>query len=122
MSIISHHFNHLSPAEAERLAITAEECGEAVQAIGKILRHGYESTHPASPAGPTNRENLAKELADVMLCINILLRRGDIDPVVFHEAYMKKADTVKNYLHHQDPMTDEERRKLIEENYARNYA
>jgi hypothetical protein len=36
-------FNQLTDAEAERLALLAEECGEVVQVIGKILRHGYES-------------------------------------------------------------------------------
>lgn len=37
------HFNQLSPAEAERLALLSEELGEAQQAIGKILRHGQPS-------------------------------------------------------------------------------
>jgi hypothetical protein len=32
--------NELSDAEVERLAILAEEMGEAQQCIGKILRHG----------------------------------------------------------------------------------
>jgi hypothetical protein len=47
---------NLNPAQAERLAILAEECGEIVQVIGKILRHGFESTHPEG--GPTNRQLL----------------------------------------------------------------
>jgi hypothetical protein len=37
------NFNGLAPAETERLALLLEELGEAQQAIGKILRHGYES-------------------------------------------------------------------------------
>ena len=36
------NFNRLSPAEYERLAILAEEMGEAQQALGKIMRHGGE--------------------------------------------------------------------------------
>lgn len=40
------NFNGLSPAETERLALLSEEMGEVQQAIGKILRHGYESIHP----------------------------------------------------------------------------
>ena len=36
-----NNFNQLTPAETERLAILAEECGEVIQAVGKILRHGY---------------------------------------------------------------------------------
>ena len=35
-------FNKLSDAETERLAILAEEMGEAQQAIGKIIRHARE--------------------------------------------------------------------------------
>lgn len=57
------HFNRLTPAEAERLALLAEECGEVIQAIGKVLRHGFESTHP--DGGPTNRESLERECGDV---------------------------------------------------------
>ncbi len=59
----AEHFNQLSPSEAERLAMLAEGCGEVVQAIGKILRHGYESTHP--DGGPTNRATLERECGDV---------------------------------------------------------
>jgi hypothetical protein len=53
------HFNRLTPAEAERLALLLEELGEAQQIIGKILRHGYESYHPDDPE-TTNRTLLAR--------------------------------------------------------------
>lgn len=59
------HFNQLTPAQAEVLALLAEEAGELIQAIGKILRHGLESTHPANPGGPTNADALVRELGDV---------------------------------------------------------
>lgn len=58
------HFNKLTPAEAERLAMLAEECGEVIQIVGKILRHGYDSYHPVNPR-LTNRDLLANELRDV---------------------------------------------------------
>lgn len=57
------HYNCLTPAEAERLAMLAEEAGEVIQVIGKVLRHGYESWHPDSPE-VSNRDLLAKEVAD----------------------------------------------------------
>lgn len=38
---MSQPFNQLTNAQAERLHILLEELGEAQQAIGKILRHGY---------------------------------------------------------------------------------
>lgn len=68
--------NQLTPAEAERLALLAEEMGEAVQAIGKILRHGYESRHP--DGGPTNREVLEREVTDVFFAANLLVEAGEL--------------------------------------------
>jgi NTP pyrophosphatase (non-canonical NTP hydrolase) len=67
------HFNQLTPAEAERLAMLAEECGEVIQVIGKILRHGYDSYHPANPR-VTNRDLLAKELRDVNAVLHAMSR------------------------------------------------
>lgn len=59
----TQNFNELTPAETERLAILAEEMGETIQVIGKILRHGYDSRNPLEgKTGWTNRANLEKEL------------------------------------------------------------
>lgn len=51
----TRHFNNLTPGEAERLAMLAEECGEVIQAVGKILRHGGTpaSTHQAETKAAT---------------------------------------------------------------------
>jgi NTP pyrophosphatase (non-canonical NTP hydrolase) len=90
--------NQLSPAEAERLAMLAEECGEVIQAIGKILRHGYESTHP--DGGPTNRENLNRELNDLTAVIFLMTERGTRD--IEHPAYIPELVEKKlRYAHHQ---------------------
>lgn len=89
-------FNDLSFAEAEGLALLAEECGETVQAIGKLLRHGAWSTHPDSPEGPNNLDNLCKEIGDVLAAVDILgLKWGDIQA-----ARKKKLAKVGYYLHH----------------------
>lgn len=93
------HFNQLTPAEAERLALLAEELGEATQAIGKILRHGYESTHP--DGGPTNREALVRECGDVYHAIWRLIGAGDIDGNLMSQRADDKAKSVAKYLHHQ---------------------
>jgi NTP pyrophosphatase (non-canonical NTP hydrolase) len=93
------HFNKLSPAEAERLALLAEECGEVVQAIGKVLRHGFGSSHP--DGGPTNREALERECGDVHHAIWRLTRAGDIDGDVVLQRADEKAKSVMRYLHHQ---------------------
>lgn len=94
------HFNGLTPAEAERLALLAEELGEVQQAIGKILRHGYESRNPLQP-GPTNRESLEREMGDVHCAMTLMWTAGDTD----HGAVMRRAEdkakTVMTYLHHQ---------------------
>jgi hypothetical protein len=92
-------FNRLSPAEAERLALLMEEMGETVQVIGKILRHGYESTHP--DGGPTNRGLLEKEIGDVRAAIHLMTEAKDIyDDNIWTFAEAKRQN-VKKYLHHQ---------------------
>ena len=94
------HFNQLHPAEAERLALLSEELGEAQQAIGKILRHGYESCHPGRPDGPTNREALERELGDVRLAMILLCERGDLSKESIHKRAELKREAVALYLHH----------------------
>jgi NTP pyrophosphatase (non-canonical NTP hydrolase) len=102
-------FNRLTDAEAERLALLLEELGEAQQAIGKILRHGYASYHPDSAEG--NREALERELGDVQHAVDRLCAAGDVREVAIHEYAADKADRVTRYLHHQrrDPFVAPQR-------------
>jgi NTP pyrophosphatase (non-canonical NTP hydrolase) len=96
------HFNALTPAEAERLALLAEECGECIQAIGKILRHGYESQHPEGiHHGATNRQRLVEEMGDVQAAILMLCENGDAKQADIHTACVDKLVRVRRYLHHQ---------------------
>ena len=99
---MADHFNSLTPAEAERLALLLEEMGEAQQIIGKILRHGYESYHPDNQY-VTNRQLLEKELGDVMAAADMMASAEDIDLVRVARARTEKATKVKRYLHHQRP-------------------
>lgn len=99
--IVSQHFNGLTPAQAERLALLSEELGETQQAIGKILRHGYESTHPNRPNGPTNRQSLVREIGDVQLAVELMLNAGDIDEDDIENRVMEKTTAVRSFLHHQ---------------------
>jgi NTP pyrophosphatase (non-canonical NTP hydrolase) len=94
------HFNQLTPAEAERLAVLLEEMGEAQQAIGKILRHGYNSRHPAG--GETNRETLERELGDVLYAMLTLCRKGDVQEESLEEWAKKKHSKIEQYLHHSE--------------------
>jgi len=93
-------FNELNPAQAKRLAILAEEMGEAIQVIGKILRHGYESRHPNG--GMTNRQLLEKELGDVQWAMIFLCEAGDLSKTDIHACVNEKSVTVTKYLHEQD--------------------
>lgn len=93
-------FNGLSDAEAERLALLLEELGEAQQAVGKILRHGYESFAPSDPEGPTNRQQLQTELGDVLTAIGIMDHHGDISKARIELRVSEKNKKVWRYLHH----------------------
>lgn len=98
---MSEEFNLLTPAEAERLAMLAEECGEVIQIIGKILRHGYKSFHPDAPNGPRNREMLMQELGDVNAILDRMEEAGDIqrEPVLRYR--LEKYHKLPRYAHHQ---------------------
>lgn len=101
----SGHFNALSPAQAERLAMLAEECGEVIQVIGKILRHGYDSYHPDRPH-ITNRELLQRELTDLAAVENQIHARDRVflpSSVCVDAAWKKKL----RYAHHQEELTHE---------------
>jgi NTP pyrophosphatase (non-canonical NTP hydrolase) len=92
-------FNKLTDAEAERLALLAEECGEVIQAIGKILRHGYQSNHPNG--GPANRDLLEAELGDVSAAIRLMVESDDIIGTAVSSASDRKLARIHQYLHHQ---------------------
>jgi len=92
-------FNKLSPAQAERLALLIEECGEVVHIACKVLRHGYESCHPQSRV--TNREELAKEMGDLRAAMILMCRAGDVEKEDVHHHADDKLEAVQEYLHHQ---------------------
>jgi NTP pyrophosphatase (non-canonical NTP hydrolase) len=98
---MSTNFNKLTPAQAERLALLAEECGEVVQAVAKVLRHGYKSCHPmVNNPEFNNRYDLEKELGDVLAAMKLMARAGDIENprVIGHSE--DKLESVQHYLHH----------------------
>jgi NTP pyrophosphatase (non-canonical NTP hydrolase) len=93
-------FNGLTNAEAERLAMLAEEAGEIIQAVGKILRHGYQSTHPLDLHGPNNRDMLQEEIKELVAIASHMDECGDILFAIstpFHNHWKKKL----KYTHHQ---------------------
>lgn len=101
---MSEHFNQLTPAEAERLAMLAEEAAEVIQIVGKILRHGYDSYHPETP-DVTNRDLLGQELIDLAAVETEMIASMDIAPRQFGcigRAWQRKL----RYTHHQDSHRD----------------
>lgn len=94
-------FNGLSPAEVERLALLAEEMGEAVQVVGKVLRHGYESHNPNDPARTTNRQLLMHELGDVRHSVERMCDADDVSKQIIGVRAHMKGKRVRQYLHHQ---------------------
>lgn len=97
---MEQNFNKLTPAETERLAILMEECAEVIHVCGKILRHGYDSTHPDDQSNTNNRRLLAKELGDLTFAVVLLESNDDISPSVRHNAWSEKSKSIQKYLHH----------------------
>lgn len=95
------NFNNLSPEELERLACLAEEMGEALQVIGKIIRHGYDSCSPKDQLQTTNRTLLELELGDVRYWMIQMCNQGDLSKINIHANADAKGIRVKPYLHHQ---------------------
>lgn len=95
---MSRPFNNLTFAEAEALALLAEEAGEIVQACAKALRHGLDSEHPDT--GVDNRTALQCEIGDLFAAVDIAAGHG----IVFHrrirQARTDKLARVAPYLHH----------------------
>lgn len=91
-------FNGLTDSQSERLFIVNEECAEVQQAISKILRHGYQSSHPETK--DINKSNLERELGDLLAVIHILEQSFDVDPYTIHARKMEKLSRINQYLHH----------------------
>lgn len=97
------NFNKLTPAETERLAILAEELSEAIQIVGKILRHGFDSYNPFDKSKTENHILLSKELGHVQFAISQLTAAGDLSPHSIDHYRDCKREDIKAFLHHQDP-------------------
>jgi NTP pyrophosphatase (non-canonical NTP hydrolase) len=93
--------NGLGPAETERLALLGEECAEVGKAIGKILRHGYPSRNPTVPDSASNREDLEREIGDLLWSIDLMAHCGDISMIRCRTDAGRHARKTR-YLHHQN--------------------
>lgn len=100
-------FNGLTPAQAERLAMLAEECAEVVAAVSKILRHGYGSCNPNRPIGPNNRAILEREIGDVRAIVLLMAEARDVSDALIRYASGKKLEELPQYTYHQPDRLDD---------------
>lgn len=103
--MLTNHFNKLTEDQAERLAILAEECAEVIQAVGKVLRHGYDSVNPLiQPHGDdvpvTNQMLLEKELGHVLTAQRLLWQSNDIRKFMTESYADEKDEKIQRWLHH----------------------
>ncbi len=96
--MLTKHYNQLTPKQAELLAVMTEECGEAIQAVGKILRHGLDGTDPKT--GVANQAQLVLELGDIVAVIAFLAAHGMIDEQLVGAAAKAKVPILRKRLHH----------------------
>ena len=101
---MTQHFNGLDEADAEALALLAEEAGEIVQAAMKCLRHGLRSHNPLIDDGvndpPTNGADLSKEIGQLYVAIGILINAGVLSKTEIEKARDAKMSTIGKWLHH----------------------
>lgn len=99
------HFNGLSPSGAELLATLAEECGEVVQRVGKVLRHGVR-INPYSDSdrstGKLNTNYLEDELTDIYSLVKALDDIGLISEDRIQGGIISKLERLARpgILHH----------------------
>ena len=92
--------NDLSNAELERLAILSEECSEVIKVINKTIRRGYSSSNPEITNSPTNREDLEREVGDVLWVISLMGITGDIS-LPMAKLDQGRQHRKERYLQHQ---------------------
>lgn len=89
--------NDVSAAQAERLHMLSEECGEIVQKIAKWQRGGPQYRPFGGPKD--NRTLLEDEIRDFLAVLAIMLRAGDISEIVVTEADIERR---LEFTRHQD--------------------
>lgn len=99
---MTNHFNELTESQAERIALLMEELSEAIQACGKVLRHGFDSYNPTiASVSPSNREQLEKELGHVRHAIDRMTLANDVNVLAIEGAKKDKAASISRWLHHE---------------------
>lgn len=93
------HFAALTPVEHEMLACASEESGEIVMIVGKAMRHGIDSCHPA-PGSEPNRKEIAREIGQLVAVMQIMCDVGVIRMKDVEAGRLEKFAKIGKYLHH----------------------
>ena len=91
--------NGLSAAELERLALLSEECAEAIHAVGKIPRLGWEIYDPTRGRSPASRRMLVTQLADIQFAVSLLAQAADFSPRNMETAISARLANPGPYMH-----------------------
>lgn len=81
--------------------VCMEECSELIQAISKCLR-----------GKPDAIDNLAEEMADVMICIYLLQEMYDITGTKLDEWIARKTERQSKRMHVNDPFLKMTEKKI----------
>ena len=92
--------NGLNPPQIELLALLAEECGETVQAVCKILRHGYKSNFEGKEYD--NKRILEKEIGHIFSATKLLCNSKNIKDEKITTSKEDKLKLITKYLHHRN--------------------
>ena len=79
----------------ELLVILQEECAEVIQAASKCRRFGIDNMY--TKGSGTQRENLTKELGDLLCMIELCIDRGIVEKADVDAAVLNKQEKLKIY-------------------------
>lgn len=91
-------------AELERISILGEECGEIVQAIGKVMRHGWTATMDMGPELEmqfNNRSDLEREIGNLYAAVDMMAEAGDLDMAKISDASIEHREKLRDFTYYQ---------------------
>lgn len=90
----------MNAADRELLICLIEECSEVIHAATKMIRHGPDSHNPKQLAGPSNEEQLNREMGHVRCLDIILMDRAILDGAEIADSHRRKLQELPKYLHY----------------------
>lgn len=89
---------------AENSIICMEECAELIKVVSKLFRSGFEDPEKRKGNRQYQKlwEDLREEMADVMICIDLLKRMYDISDIYLEDMIRHKMYRNIRRLEHGD--------------------